>query len=242
MREWIDVLWKTAFFYFLLLALLRVTGKREIHALSAIDLVGFIMISEAAIISIADGSIPIYVGVTPVLLLGALELTISYISLKSRRIRAIVEGVPSVLIDRGKLNKEALASLRYNLHDLMAELRSNNIPDVADVEYAILEPTGKLSVVPKASRRPITGDDLQAMGVAQPPATSNLPRSAPALAVIVDGEIDPRALDMGSKDQDWLLGEIKKQGHDDPRGILLATVNAQGQLTIHPRTEGGTSR
>jgi len=237
MQQWIEVLWKTAFFYFLLLVLLRVTGKREIHALSAIDLVGFIMISEVAIISIADGSIPMYVGVTPVVLLGLLELGISYVSLKSRYVRFLVEGQASIVIDQGKLNKKALRSLRYNLHDLLAELRSMNIPDVADVEYAILEPTGKLSVVPKPSRRPVTGDDLQAVGLIHPPATTALPRSAPSMAVVVDGEVDDRALSLAGQNRDWLLAELSRQGHDGPKGILLATVNAQGQLKVHPQTE-----
>lgn len=236
MRELIGVVWKTVFFYFLLLVLMRVTGKREIHALSAIDLVGFIMISEAALISIADGSIPFYLGLAPVVLLGFLELLISYASLKSRRIRDLVEGIPSIVIEQGKLNKKALASLRYNLHDLLAELRSKDIADIGEVEYAILEPTGKLSVIPKAQHRPVTGQDLQTMGVVQPPAMSNLPKSGPSLAVIVDGEVDAQVLAMVGKDQAWLTDELAKQGRRGAEDILLGTINAQGALTLHPYT------
>lgn len=239
-HELIEVVWKTFFFYALLLVLLRVTGKREVGSLTAIDLVGFIMISEASIISIADGQIPLMVGMAPVLVLGVLEWVLAYLSLKDTRVRAAVTGEPSVLVAHGQVNPQALRKLRYSLGDLMAEMRAKNVANLADVEFAVLEPTGKLSLFPRAGARPVTADDLRSLGVTQADPATTLPHASPPATVILDGQVDDGALQRAGRDREWLAGELRRQGHaDDPRRVLVAVLDGQGTLTVQddPRPE-----
>lgn len=250
-HELFSVVWKTVVFYLILLALLRITGKREIGSLNAIDLVGFIMISEAAIISIADRQIPFIVGAAPVILLGAMEWILAYLSLKDQRVRALVEGEPSVLVTHGKINQRALQKLRYNLGDLMAEMRTMNVANLADVEFAVLETTGKLSVVPRAGARPVTADDLKTLGISAADPASTLPTPALQATVILDGQVDEDALRRAGKDRAWLEDALRQQGHDcGVAGILIAAINGQGQLIAQEReqtdsdstvTEAGTT-
>lgn len=230
-----DVAWKTLFFYVFLLALLRVCGKREVGAFNAIDLVGFIMISEAAIISIADNQIPFLVGVIPVVILGALQWTFAYLSLKDKRVRNLVEGEPSVLVSHGRVHQEKLRKLRYNLSDLMAEMRSKNIASLADVEFAVLETTGKLSVIPRAGARPVTADDLTRLQVAHTDPVQVLPTPDLPASVVLDGEVDEDALARAGKDRVWLEEELRKQGLPRPEHILVASVDQSGQILAQAR-------
>ncbi len=232
-HQLIEVVWKTLLFYVLLLVLLRVTGKREVGSLTPIDLVGFIMISEASIVSIADGQIPLAVGVAPVLVLGILEWVLAYLSLKDTRVRAAVTGEPSVLVAHGQVNPQALRKLRYSLGDLMAEMRTKNVANLADVEFAVLEPTGKLSLFPRAGARPLTADDLKSLGVTQADPATTLPQASPPATVILDGHVDEEALRRAGRDREWLATELRRQGHgDDPRQVLVAVLDGQGTLTV----------
>jgi len=242
MIQLVDVLWKTVFFYVLLLGLLRVTGKREVGSLNAIDLVGFIMISEAAIISIADGAIPFVVGVTPVVLLGALEWIFAYLSMKDTRVRRLVEGEPSLVVSHGRINEKILRRLRFNLSDLMSELRFRNISNIADVEFAILETSGKMSVIPRAGARWVTPDDLKALGVSQADPASTLPHLALPATVVTDGEVDEDALRRAGKDRAWLDQELRNQGcPGGPAEVLVAVVDGQGQMTVQKRASPGAA-
>lgn len=213
---------KAVFFFALLSALLRLMGKREIGSLSAMDLVVFIMLSETAAISIEDKKMPVWIGAVPVVTLAALQALTAYLSLKSERVRAIVEGKPSVLISRGRIQESTLRSLRLNLNDLLSKLREKNLPNIADVEYAILEPDGELSVIPKAEARPATPRDL-----GQRPPEDGLP-----IALVEDGLIQHESLRMAGKDVAWLKRELKKQGVQQVEGVLLAMLDAQGKLTV----------
>jgi len=228
-------LWKTALFYFLLVFLLRVTGKREITALTAVDLVVFVMISEAALISVADDKVPLVVGATPVIVLGLLELAVSFVGLKSARLRTLFVGQPSVLVEHGRINERALAELRFSVADLLAALREKQFPNIADVEYAILETTGSLSVIPKAAARPVTAADLQALQLTQPQQLDHLAPGALPAAVIMDGVVDEAALRRTGRDGQWLRQALRSQGIHDPRQVLLASVDGQGQLFVQPR-------
>ncbi len=236
----IDVAWKTCFFYFFLLALLRLTGKREIGALAAIDLVGFIMISEAAIISIADSQIPFIVGVTPVLLIGALAWIMSLLSLKDQRVRGLVEGGPSVLINHGRIDERQLRRLRYNIGDLLAELRAKNFWKIEDVEFAILEHTGKLSVIPRAGAQHVTADDLRTLRVTDADPATALGTPTLPVPVVSDGNVDEELLAQLGRDRDWLKGELAKMGHPDLSRVLLATLEGQDRLKVVAATSRAT--
>ncbi len=233
-----SVMWKTAASYGVLLTVMRLTGKREIGALSAIDLVGFIMISEAALISVADPQMSFLVGITPVLVLGLLLWVLPYVSLKSHRLRIVLEGQPSVVVAHGRINHRLLRSLRYNLADLMAEMRQKDLTSLADVEFAVLETTGKLSIVPRAGARPVTADDLRTLQMTQVDLAQALGRPQLPASVILDGRLDNEALARTGRDEAWLREQLRQLGFAVIGDVFLASVDGNGKLTAQGRGPG----
>ena len=140
------VSFRTMLFYLLILIVIRLMGKREIGQLSVQDMVVNILIAELVAISIENYKDSLWLTVIPIIILLILELLSGYITLKSNKIRNIIEGKPSLIINRGIINYKEMIKQRYTLDDLLCELRQNNIKDLKDVEYAVLENNGKLSI------------------------------------------------------------------------------------------------
>ena len=140
------VIIKTIFFYFFVLIIFRLMGKREIGQLSIQDLVVSILIAELVAISIENYKDSMMLTIVPILLLLFLEIAAGYLSLKFNKLRNIVDGKPSLIINRGIINYKEMIKQRYTLDDLMMELRNNNIKNLNDVEYAVLENNGKLNI------------------------------------------------------------------------------------------------
>ena len=143
------VLGKTLFFYFLIMVIYRIMGKREVGELSIMDLIVSIFIAEIAAISIDNYKQNMFLSVVPIVALVIIQVVISRISLKNSTIRSILDGDPSVIIERGKVNFKEMLQQRYNLDDLLVQLRSRGIKSIEEVDYAILETSGKLSVFKK---------------------------------------------------------------------------------------------
>ncbi len=137
---------RTIFFYIFILIIFRIMGKREVGQLSIQDLVVSILIAELVAISIENYKDTMWLTIIPIIILLILELSSAYLSLKFNKFRNIIEGKPSLIINRGIINYKEMVKQRYSLDDMMSELRSNNIKDLKDVEYAILENNGKLNV------------------------------------------------------------------------------------------------
>ena len=185
------VLWKTLFFYFLIMIIYRIMGKREDGEISIMDLIVSIFIAELAAISIDNYKESIFLSVIPIVVLVVIQLVISRISLKSSMMRNILDGNPSVIIDRGKVNFKEMLKQRYNLDDLLVQLRSRGIKSIEEVDYAILETSGKLSVFKRS-------DDKS--------------RSYP-LPIIIDGKIQKDVLFQIGKDSMWLMEALNKEGY-----------------------------
>ncbi|MEC0369664.1 DUF421 domain-containing protein [Paenibacillus chibensis] len=141
---------RTVLMYFVIYLTLRIMGKREIGKLSIFDLVISIMIAEIGVFVLEDIKRPIYDGIFPMATLVIIQITIAFISLKSRKARLLFEGKPSILVSGGKLHRDEMKKQRYNLDDLLLQLRGQNIENIADVEFAILENSGQLTVIPKS--------------------------------------------------------------------------------------------
>lgn len=201
-------------------------GKREIASLSPMDLVVTIMIADAAVIAIEQDKYPVWVGLIPVGILALAEISLSYLMLKNMRIRAWVAGKPSVVISHGRINEAELRSLRYNVDELLSQLREANVPNIADVEFALLEPTGKLTVVPKAEKRPVTPQD---MGLAPP-------REGLPINLVVDGVVDDEMLKELNKDRAWLENQLSLNGYKI-EDVFLASYDVQGNFYIQPKKE-----
>lgn len=145
----ITVIYRTLFFYFFIFLIYRLMGKREIGQLSIIDLVVSMLIAELVAISIEKHDETLLYTVIPISILVILEMLISYISLKSSTFRAFIEGKPSLIINNGIINYKEMKKQRYTLDNLLLELRNNGYKSLEEIEYAVLENNGKLSIFKK---------------------------------------------------------------------------------------------
>ncbi len=144
--DFLIVIFRTIFFYLFIIIVFRIMGKREIGQLSIQDLVISILMAELVAISIENKNDSILLTIIPIVILLIFEIIFALIALKSNKFRNILEGKPSLIIDKGKLNFNELVKQRYTLDDLLLELRKKNIKNLDDVEYAILENDGSLSI------------------------------------------------------------------------------------------------
>ncbi|MFC0188043.1 DUF421 domain-containing protein [Fictibacillus aquaticus] len=211
--ELYTILLRTVFIYFLILVVFRVMGKREMGKLSVIDFVVSIMIAELAVISIEDPKIPMINSLMAILILLAIQLGLALVSLKSRKMRDWVDGKPSLIIDRGKINEQEMKKQRYNFDDLLTQLRENNIRSVAEVEFGVLETSGKLSVIKKDECT--GGSPLQMI-----------------LPLILDGKVQDKHLEKLNKTSLWLRQQLKKMGYPDIKKIAFCSLNDDGTLYV----------
>jgi uncharacterized membrane protein YcaP (DUF421 family) len=213
---------RTVILYLLVVLVIRLMGKRQIGELQPFELVIAIMISELAAIPMQDTGIPLLAGVLPIITLLIIQLSFSYLSLKSDLARKILCGTPSVLIENGRIMEKELNRLRYNINDLLEQLREKNFPNIADVEFAILETSGKLSVIPKSQLRPLTPSDLE---------LSTQYEGLP-LTLISDGKVNYKNLEECQLDLDWLKKKLQEQNIKNIKHVLFATLDTNGQLWI----------
>lgn len=219
MEEYLILMGRTVLLYIIILTIFRLMGKREIGELSLLDLVVFMMIAEMAVIAIEKTNDPILHSVIPMVLLMAIQYTLALLSLKSKKLREIIDGRPTVIINRGKIDEHAMRKQRYNLDDLMMQLREKNIKNLADVEFAILESSGELSVLAKSQNQQSESEDY----------TIDLP-------LILDGEIQEEHLQQISKSEFWLRSEMKKLGHRDIKKISYCSYH-HGKLHVDIKDE-----
>ena len=146
--------------YILVLLVMRLMGKREIGQLQPFELAISIMIADLASIPMTDIGIPIFNGIIPMLGLLTMHLIISVINLKSMKAREIICGKPSILIYRGKINEEILKKERFTINELEERLRTSNVFNFGDVEYAILETSGQVTVIQKPEKRNTIPEDF----------------------------------------------------------------------------------
>lgn len=186
--EYIIVLSKTILFYIVISIVYRFMGKREIGELSIMDFIVSIFIAELAAISIDNYKENVLLSLIPIIVLVIIEIVISVISLKSADTRNIIDGKASVIINRGVINFKEMLKQRYNLDDLLSQLRLESIKSIEEVDYAILETNGKLSVFKKS-------DDK---------------RSLYPLPIILDGKIQDDTLYQINKSREWINEELNK--------------------------------
>lgn len=197
---------RTVILYFLIMIGLRLMGKRQIGELEPGELVLTMMISDLATVPMQDFGIPLLAGVIPILTLLALSMLLSQLSLSSLRFRRLVCGTPSVLIRDGQVQQEAMRRNRYTLDELLEELRGQGVSDLEDVRYAVLENSGRLSVL-KAEE------------------AGTLP-----VVLINDGRLLRRNLTARGLDEQWLRQALRKEGLTSPREAFLLTLDETGRV------------
>lgn len=226
------VLIRTLILYGLIVVAMRIMGKQQIGQLQPFELVITIMISELAAIPMENPGIPLINGITPILTLLVAQVTLSYISLRSERARAFICGTPSVLIENGQILEPELKRLRYNISDLTEQLRVKNVPNISDVEFAILETNGNLSVIPKSQKRPIVPEDL-----AIQTQYEGLPHT-----LIMDGRIIHKNLKKINLNLAWLDDQLRAKGIGSPAQVLFASLDTEGNLYCQVKNNGGGRR
>ena len=205
--------------YILVLIVMRMMGKREIGQLQPFELAISIMIADLASVPMADIGIPIFDGIIPILALLVMHLVISNINLRSIKIRKVICGKPSILVYRGKIDEKALKREKFTVNELQERLRGNNVFNVADVEYAILETSGQISVIQKPNKRTTTPEDFDIM-----PDYEGM-----TYDLFVDGKIMYENLKALGKDYNWLEKEARKF-KINPREALLMTIDGKQEI------------
>ena len=155
------------------------------------------------------------------------QVALAYISLKSEKARGVICGTPSVLVENSKIVEEEMRRQRYNINDLLEQLRSKNVANLSDVEYAILETSGQLSVILKSQRRPVTAEDL------------NLPTNYEGLptTLIIDGYIFRENLKKVNLSVEWLQTELNKFGIKNIKDVLFCYIDTQGRLYYQEKAD-----
>lgn len=207
---------------------MRIMGKRQIGQLQPFELVVAIMISELAAVPMQNTGIPLINGIIPILTLLIAQLILSLLSLKSMKARNLICGKPKILIENGKIKEENLKTELYTINDLLEQLRIKNVPNIADVEFAILETNGQLSVIPKSQKRPVTPKDLN---------ISTNYEGLP-LELLVDGDVNYNNLKTAKLDKTWLEKELYKFGISNLEEVLFASLDSEGNLYFQKKQKG----
>ncbi len=210
---------RTIILYIIVLVVMRFMGKREIGQLQPFELAISIMIADLATLPMAEPGIPISNGIIPILGLLVMHIIISLINMKSVKMREIICGKPSILIFRGRIDEKALQRERFTINELEERLRGQNIFNISDVEYAILETSGQVTVIQKPNKRTTIPEDFgiepQYQGI--------------AYDLIVDGKIMKENLQKLDKDYNWLVKQVEPFGIM-PEEALVATIDASGNF------------
>lgn len=205
--------------YIIVLVVMRLMGKREIGQLQPFELAIAIMIADLASVPMSEVGIPIINGIIPIFGLLLMHLIISYMNLKSMKMRGLICGKPSILIYRGKINENVMRKERFTINELQERLRANNINDIGDVEYAILETSGQVSIIEKPNKRTTIPEDFNIM-----PDYEGM-----SYDLVVDGKVMNENLKKLGKDYKWLKNQVKKFNMN-PEEAFLVTINGKGDF------------
>lgn len=213
------IFFRTLIIYVVVLFVMRFMGKREIGQMQPFEFVISIMIADLASTPMSEIGIPILYGIIPILGLLLIHISISVLNLKSIKIREIICGKPRILIYRGRIDEQAMIKENFTINELQERLRVNNINNLGDVEFAILETSGQISVVPKPEKRALRPEDF------------NIDAKYEGIAydLVIDGKIMGDNLKKINKDCKWLEKEVRKFKMK-PEEALVVVLNGDGTI------------
>lgn len=217
----LTTVFRTALMYFFLIFIIRIMGKRQIGQLQPGEFIITMLISEMASMPMEDPEIPIYNAIIPIAVLAILELLTSFAALKFIRLRSLFQGHSIVVVKNGELDIRQLRRLRYTVDDLLESLREKDVFDISDVQYAIVETDGSLSVLLKPEKRTASVSDVNAT-----PETKGLPRVLISDGRMIDSQINKSVM---TKDEVEKLLKKHKLGKKD---VLLLTADENGNINI----------
>lgn len=194
--------------YSIVIASMRLMGKKQLGELTPTELVTTILISNIATLSLEDPSIPLVLGVLPILMIVCLDVFSTHLVLKSLKFRQIIGGKPRIIISNGTIDQKELKNLRYTIDDVMESMREHEIFDINEVQYAIVETTGKINFYTKTQ------------GNSNPPT-----------AIIMDGELSKEGLSQSGLGERWLK-ETLRRSNTTQNQVFLLTANQTGAYTL----------
>lgn len=204
----------------------KLIGKKQVSELSMFDYVIGISIGNFAAEMILNTEVNFFSGLIAVIIFGLISYFVSYITLKSIKLRKFFMGAPTILIQNGKILKKNLFNARLDINDLLEQCRSNGYFDLSEIEYGVLEANGNLSILPKSENKPVTCKDMK------------LKKSPSSLCanIIIDGKIMKSSLENMNKDYQWLEKELKIKGIN-LNDVLLATLDNSEKVIFYLNNE-----
>lgn len=214
--------------FFLLVVVLRLMGRKAVSHMTFSDFGVAITLGSLAANLILNTNNNAVTSATGIVTLGSLALIVGYMNLKSFRFRKLVNSEPVTLIENGRVVKDNLRKTRITLDTLNTLLREKNVFNIADVEFAIFETTGKLSVLPISQKQPLTPSDL------------NIPTTYKGLTkdVIIDGNVLYENLKGANLDEQWLMNQLKVKGIESVKAVFFAALDTSGSLYVSKGLEG----
>ncbi|GAW93143.1 DUF421 domain-containing protein [Calderihabitans maritimus] len=228
MSTFIEVFLQTVLAFFAILFYARILGKQQIGQLTFFEYInGITFGGMAAVLATDIGPQRTWMHFMGLTVFAVLTFLMGYVSLQSRAARKLIAGEPTIVIHNGKVLEDNMKKMRYNVDELLMQLREKDVFNIADVEFAILEPDGNLSVLPKSHKQPLKPADL---------GLSTQYEGIPS-EIIVDGEIIHQNLRQNNLDEKWLLAELQKQGITSLKEVALAILDTQGKLHIDKKKD-----
>ena len=221
-----NILLRTIVIYLFVLIIMRLMGKRQLGELEVSELVSTLLLSDIAALPLTDADIPLVYAIIPIIVITAFEISLSVLLTKAPAIKNLISTRPSALIRRGRIDAKEMRKNRISIDELLSELRQKDISDINEVDYAIMEQNGKLTVIKKKSYSPPTLNDL---GIKAD--ESGIPH-----IIISDGRIDRHGLKQVKKSREWLMGYLKAKKLS-PSDIYIMTLDDADKANIIKRSE-----
>ncbi|MDK0863002.1 DUF421 domain-containing protein [Clostridium perfringens] len=218
---------RTAILYFIVIISIRLMGKRQIGELQPYELVITLMLSDLASLPMQDTRLPLLLGIVPIITLLFVKILISEIQQHSRLFEKILDGTPSIIISDGEINLEMMKKQRLTMNDILEELRSAGYLDISDIQYAIIETNGTISIIPKSACDTVKRKDLKIKE-----SDSKIP-----IVLFEDGHLNKKALQGMNKDEKWLDEKLKSLNYPPRDKLFLIMMDSNGKLFIQRKNQ-----
>lgn len=227
MDGYMEILLRSVITFIGLLVLTLLMGRKQLSQITFFDYIVGITIGSIAASIVVDRSIGIIDGIIATVVWCTMPIIIGFIAVKNIAFRRLIDGEPKVLIQNGIIINKNMLKEKYNMGDLLMQLRDNSVFDITEIEFAILEPNSNLSVLKKSQYNPVTPKDM------------NIPTNYKGIMteLIIDGRIISQHLKIANKDEKWLLDQLKSKNIDNINNVVFAGLQTDGQLYISLKTD-----
>ncbi|HOQ76175.1 MAG TPA: DUF421 domain-containing protein [Thermoclostridium sp.] len=223
----LSLILRTFLLYLVVIVSMRLMGKRQIGQLQPFEFAVAIMISELAALPLTESDRKLHHAIIPIAVLVVCQLLISLISIRSVRLRGYICGKPAILVRNGRMLEKNMRKEMCTINELLEQLRLQNVQNVNDVEYAVLETNGQLSVILKSQKRPVTPEDLNI----------DTKYEGYTIDLIIDGRLMDRTMKSMNISREWLDQQLREKGVTDYRMVFYASVDSSGNLFVQKKGE-----